>query len=98
MPLPGLNGGKATDGSFGDYINAVFKLSIAAGAALAAIYIAIGGFEYIFSEAMESKKDGRMRIINALYGLLILLLVTVILFIIGGSGAINLDIFKAAAK
>ena len=92
-PIPGFSGGKATDGTLADYINAVFKLSLAAGAALAAIYIAIGGFEYIFSEAMESKKDGRLRITHALYGLAILLLVTIILFIIGGNKAINLEIF-----
>ena len=92
-PIPGFKGGQATDGTLADYINAVFKLSLAAGAALAAIYIAIGGFEYIFSEAIESKKDGRLRIIHALYGLAILLLVTIILYIIGGAKAINLDIF-----
>jgi hypothetical protein len=94
-PIPmGTGGQLATSGCFGDYLNALFKLSISAGAALAAIYIGIGGFEYIFSEAMESKKDGKIRITHALMGLMILLLVTIILYIIGGPSVINLDLFS----
>lgn len=94
VPIPTPSGGIATAGSMGDYLNALFQLAIAAGAGLAAIYIAIGGFEYIFSEAMSSKHDGRARIINALYGLMILLLVTLILYVVGGDNAIDLEIFK----
>lgn len=97
-PIPLGSGGQlATSGCIGDYINALFKLSLAAGAALASIYIAIGGFEYIFSEAMESKKDGRLRITHALLGLMILLLVTIILYIIGGPSVINLNIFSSGS-
>jgi hypothetical protein len=82
-PLPSLSGGGlATDGSLVAYINTIFEYALIAGAGLAAIYIGIGGFEYIFSEALESKRDGRLRIIHALLGLMILLLVTLVLFII----------------
>ena len=82
-PIPSGKGGEfATTGDLSTYINSVFSLAIAAGAALAALYIAIGGFEYIFSEAMESKKNGRLRIIHALSGLTILLIMTMILYII----------------
>lgn len=96
QPIPNIGGGGglSTDSDLGTYLNALFRFALGAGAALAAIFIAIGGFEYIFSEAMQSKQDGRLRIMNALYGLGILLLVTMILYIIGGDAAINLDIFQ----
>ena len=84
VPLPGTNGtgALATSQGLTVYINTLFEYAIIAGAGLAAIYIAIGGFEYIFSEAMESKRNGRLRIVNALFGLMILLLVTIVLYII----------------
>lgn len=83
VPLPSTQGGGiATSFGLNAYLNTLFEYAIVAGAGLAAIYIAIGGFEYIFSEAMESKKNGRLRIVNALFGLFILLLVTIVLFII----------------
>ena len=91
-PIPSPGGGLATDAdSIPKYVNAVFQIALAVGAALAAIYIAIGGFEYIFSEAMETKKSGRLRITHALFGLAILLLVTLILFVI------NPDLIKLNA-
>lgn len=94
-PIPDpTRGGQATSGNLAQYIDALFKLALAAGAALAAIYIAIGGFEYIFSEAMESKKNGRARIVNALFGLGILILVTIILFVINPQ-IININLFSA---
>lgn len=94
-PIPsGVGGSLATQGDLSTYFNSLFKLALAAGAGLAAIFIAIGGFEYIFSESMESKKTGRLRIVNALLGLGILLTVTIILYVVGGSKAISLDLFK----
>lgn len=93
-PIPFGDGRLATSGSLSDYINALFRIALAAGAALAAIYIAIGGFEYIFSEATQSKHDGRERITNALFGLAILLLVTLILFVINPD-LICLKIFES---
>lgn len=97
VPIPMPGGGSQTitsGGSLGAYINAIFTLSISVGAALAAIYIAIGGFEYIFSEAMANKQEGRTRIVHALYGLMILLLVTITLYIIGGADFIDLQLFN----
>lgn len=82
-PIPNpIGGGLATDNTLPQYVNSLFQIAIAVGAALAAIFIAIGGFEYIFSEAMDTKKNGRTRITQALLGLGILLLVTLILYVI----------------
>lgn len=92
LPNPG-GGGLATSGTLADYINAVFRITIAVGAGLAAILIAIGGFEYIFSEAMDTKKNGKARITQALFGLAILLLVTLVLYIINPQ-LINLEALR----
>jgi hypothetical protein len=82
-PIPDANGGQITDSStLADYVNAAFKLALAAGAVVAVINISIGGFEYILSEAVSSKGDGKKRIQQSLYGLAILLLVYLILFVI----------------
>ena len=82
-PIPNpIGGGLATDNGLPQYVNSLFQIAIAVGAALAAIFIAIGGFEYIFSEAMDTKKNGRTRITQALFGLAILLLVTLVLYVI----------------
>lgn len=97
-PIPvGPSGKPATSGSLSQYIDTLFRLSIAVGAALAAIFIAIGGFEYMFSEATESKRDGKMRIMHALYGLAILLLVTIILYVINPD-LICLNIFENGGR
>lgn len=93
-PIPmGPGGELATSGSLTQYLNALFQLALAGGAVLAAIFIAIGGFEYMLSEAMESKRDGKMRIMHALYGLAILLSVTLVLYVINPD-LICLNIFE----
>ncbi len=92
-PIPMGSGGNATSGGFAAYLNTLFQIALAAGATLAAIFIAIGGFEYITSEATEGKKDGKMRIIHALYGLAVLLGVTLLLYVINPD-AICLTIFE----
>jgi hypothetical protein len=93
-PIPiGPAGTPITSGGLTQYLDALFKLALAGGAVLAAVFIAIGGFEYMLSEAMESKRDGKMRIMHALYGLAILLSVTIILYVINPD-AICLNIFE----
>lgn len=92
-PIQGASGNPITSGSFGEYINTLFRYSIGVGATLAIIWIMIGGFEYILSEATESKQSGRRRITNALYGLLILLFVSIVLYTIDPQ-ALNLDPFR----
>ena len=83
VPIPDTTGqGLATSHDASGYVNIIFEYAIIAGAGLAAIYIGIGGFEYILSEATETKRNGRLRITHALLGLMILLLVTIVLYII----------------
>ncbi|MBU6310732.1 hypothetical protein KGO06_02230 [Patescibacteria group bacterium] len=95
-PIMGESGQYITSGSLGQYINTLFRYSIGVGATLAIIWIMIGGFEYIFSEATESKQTGRRRITNAIYGLLILLFVSIILYTIDPL-SLNLDPFRTGS-
>lgn len=81
-PIPLESGQLTNSTTLEQYVNGAFKLALAAGSTLAVIMIMIGGFEYIFSEAMGAKQDGKKRITDALYGLALLLLVYLILYII----------------
>ena len=58
-------------GTFGTYLNNMFKLGIALCTALAVLMIIIGGIQYVSSDAWSKKTDGRERIIAAMFGLLI---------------------------
>lgn len=86
VPIVGIplsDGGQlGAETSLGEYVNAIFKLAIFIGATLAVLQIMYGGFEYMFSEAAEKKAGGKERITQALYGLILLLMVWLILSII----------------
>lgn len=75
-PLPGTT--KGTCAKPGDpgcktdmvtYIQGMFKLLIGLSIAFVFINFIIGGFQYITSQAMPGKKDGKDRIMNSLKGL-----------------------------
>jgi hypothetical protein len=65
--------------SFENYVQYVFNLVIAVGAALAVLVIVWGGFQYMTSEAPGAKSDGLSKIQNAIYGLLLILCSYIIL-------------------
>ncbi len=84
-PLPtkageGTGGGNtitiidSTQGNvFGKYFNTMIRIFIGLCAVLSFVMIVIGGIEYVTSELMTSKEEGRKRIGNAIFGLLIAL-------------------------
>lgn len=67
-PLPGTTNseGKVTIDS---YIPGVFNLAIGIAGVLAVLMIIIGGVEYITTDAIQGKSDGKSRINDALLGL-----------------------------
>lgn len=77
-PLPGVGDttGKTT---LQEYIPAIFKLAIGLSAVAAVLMIVIGGFQYISSDAIQGKKDGKGRIVNAIYGLVLVIAAWLIL-------------------
>lgn len=71
-PLPGVgdDNGKTT---LEKYVPAVFKLAIGLSAVAAVLMIVIGGFQYISSDALMKKNEGRERIKNAVFGLVLVI-------------------------
>ncbi len=53
------------------YINMVIKLFIGICAVLAVVMIVLGGLEYMTSELIHNKEEGKQRITNAIFGLVL---------------------------
>ncbi len=76
--IPGIQSGT----SFNDFLNATFKLGLAVAATLAVVMITIGGLQYMTTDSIFDKSEGKEKIQNAVVGLLIALLIWLILFTI----------------
>lgn len=70
--------------SFIEYLGALYGFGIAVAAILAIFMISLGAFIYIVSSAGNSSKMGNAKdmIFNAIYGLIIVLIAYLILFVI----------------
>ena len=66
-----INIGGATD--LGNYLQKVFAIGIGVAAGLAVIMIVVGGIEYMSTDAIGGKEEGKERITSALWGLLLAL-------------------------
>lgn len=66
-------------GGLGYYINGLYKLAVAAASVLAVIMIIIGGFDYVSTDAINNKEEGKSIIKSALGGLLLVLASWIIL-------------------
>lgn len=64
------------------YLPGLFNLAIGLSAAFAVLMIVIGGFEYMSTDALQKKEDGKKRIENSIYGLLLVIGAWLILFTI----------------
>jgi hypothetical protein len=69
--IPGLKDATATNP--GGALKTIFNLSIGIGAILAVIMLIFGGFKYMYEESVFGKSDARQKIINAFFGLLLIL-------------------------
>lgn len=67
------------------FLTEAFNLGLAICAALAVVMIVWGGVEYMLSESLFSKEEGRKKIRNAIYGLLLAVFSWLILYIINPS-------------
>jgi|GEM_PF-6870456 len=72
-PLEPIGSIPYASGNLGDVLNAIFRLGIGIAALLAVITITWGGFQYMTSDAIGDKSEGRSWITSAIYGLLIIL-------------------------
>ena len=76
QPLPGVG---QTVSTFVEYVTNLIPFILMLAAVLAVVQIVIGGMEWAFSESILAKGEGKERITQALYGLLIALLSWLIL-------------------
>jgi hypothetical protein len=71
-PLPGLVGDRVNIANgLGSYLNNLYTAGIAIATGLAVLMIVIGGIQYVSSDAIGGKSDGKQRIQDAIIGLLL---------------------------
>ena len=91
-PIRGfLEGPVGTGGGFSTLLNNFFRLGIWVATILAVIMIAIGGVEYMASDAVTSKESAKKKIWGAVWGLLLALGIYLFLFTIS-PGLISLEL------
>jgi len=78
-PLPGAEDSE-TVSDLPTYLANMFKLAIGLAALFAVVMITIGGIEYMMSESLGGKADGKERITNAIIGLLLAVSAWLILY------------------
>ncbi len=78
-PIKGYTDQSSAVGGLSGYLNTMFKLGIALASGLAVIMIIIGGIQYMSTDAVSGKSDGKDRITSAIYGLILALASYVIL-------------------
>jgi hypothetical protein len=73
VDLPGTatSGAKGSPVELATYLPGIFRLSIGAAGVLAVIMIVLGGVQYLSTDAISGKSEGKERIQNALVGLLL---------------------------
>lgn len=102
-PLPGTTLSDCPPGStdckttLQKYLPGVFNLAIGLSAAFAVLMIVIGGFQYMSTDAIQGKSNGKQRIKNAIYGLVLVIGAWLILYTINPNLLeLNLNIQKVA--
>lgn len=66
-------------GSIGGYLGGLFNFFLGLAALLAVVVISFGGIQYITTDAIQGKSDGKAKINQALLGLLLALAAFIIL-------------------
>lgn len=75
-PIPCVGGDcsgqLATETTLPQYVKGFIQLSIGISAVFAIVMIVIGGFQYMTSDALQGKQDGKTRIKNSAIGILLI--------------------------
>jgi len=91
-PIPGLTDKALVESSgFADFFNKLYIYLIGAAVILAIIMIVWGGLEYSTQDSISKKSDGKSKIYNALFGL-VLVLSPVLVFTIINPQILNLNV------
>ncbi len=81
-PLPGVANKVGDTTTLKKYIHAIFNLAIGLSAVAAVLMIVLGGFQYMSTDAIMKKEEGKKRIKNAIYGLILVISAWLILYTI----------------
>ncbi|KKP56254.1 MAG: hypothetical protein UR80_C0048G0004 [Parcubacteria group bacterium GW2011_GWB1_35_5] len=81
-PLPGLSKTLSGDNVLGTYLPAIFKIAIGLAVVAAVLLIVIGGIQYITTDAIQGKSQGKERIKNAIFALIFIISAWLILYTI----------------
>ena len=79
-PLPGVADTAGQTTTLGKYIPAMFNLAIGLSAIAAVLNIVFGGLMYMSTDAVMKKEDGKKRIQNSVYGLVLVIGAWLILY------------------
>lgn len=91
-PIPGLTeGGAANSGNLAEFFNNLYKYLIGLAAVLAVIEIIWGGLEISTQDSVSKQQDGKERIRQAIFGL-VLVLSPVLVFSIINPSILNLSL------
>lgn len=91
-PIPGLTQGVTADtAGLANFFNNLYKYLVGLAAVLAVIMIIWGGLEYSTQDSVSKKSDGKERIYQAIFGL-VLVLSPVLIFSIINPSILNLSI------
>ncbi len=71
-PLPLTGDRYATETRLPEYVNGIIRIAIGISAVFAILMIIIGGFQYMTSDAIQGKQDGKNRIKNAFWGIILI--------------------------
>lgn len=78
--IPGYN--PSQGGTFSDFVNVIYGLSISVAALLAVIKIVIAGVKWMLSDVVTSKIEAKQDIQSALFGLIIIISAVLIITLI----------------
>jgi hypothetical protein len=81
-PLPNLPSVPNDETALQVYIPYIFNLLIGLSAVTAVVMIVFGGFQYMTSDAIQGKSNGKERIKNAIFGLVLVISAWLILYTI----------------
>jgi len=82
VPLAPLDNVVYDSTDIGGYLGGIFNFVLGLTALFAVVVIAFGGIQYITTDAIQGKSDGKARITRALLGLLLALISYIILYTI----------------
>jgi hypothetical protein len=73
IPLPNASGNVGASGNLGSYFSEMYQLGVGIATALAVLMVIWGGVEYVTTDAIGGKEEGRQKVQNAILGLLLAL-------------------------